>query len=427
MQNWSGYLKWEPSQICYPSTESEIVEIIWNANEENKKVRIIGSGHSFTPLCRTDQFLISLDKYQGLISIDKEKMLATVKAGTKLNYMNELLAKNGLALPNLGDIDVQSIAGAISTGTHGTGINFGNISTDIRKIKLVNGLGEIVECSETDNKELFKAAQISLGVLGVLTEITFQCVPSYSLELTIQNQDLNQILDTYQDLNQKNRNFEFYWFPHSPYVMTKTSNLSNAAPDKSSFKDYVHEMLLENYTFHFAMELGYRIPSLSKKISRMAASTVNPYVKVNESHKVFSTIRTVRFNEMEYNVPAEAYLHVIKEIIKWFDKNNKDIIFPIENRFVKGDDIYLSPAFERESAYIAVHTYHKQDFKKYFTAMESIFKAHEGRPHWGKMHNLEADEFDVLYPKFNLFREIRNRQDPNGVFMSPYLEQILEM
>lgn len=427
MKNWSRYLKWNPSELCYPESENEIIQIVHKATKQQKKIRIIGSGHSFTPLCKTDDFLISLDQYQGLIHIDKATNRATVKAGTKLHLLNELLHKEGLALENMGDINVQSIAGAISTGTHGTGTTFGNISTQITKLQWINGLGEIITCDASTNPTLFKAAQISLGAFGILTEITLQCVPSYKLELKVTKKSLNEVLEQYPTINKNTRNYEFYWFPNTPYVMSKELNITDKKVDKSGIKEYLQEMVLENYAFQFICNLSYYIPSITRGISRFAASTIDDHQKTNYSHLVFSTQRIVRFNEMEYNIPIEAYVDVKKELVNWVNKHNYDVMFPIENRFVKGDDIYLSPAYQRDSAYIAVHVYHKKNFKKYFEAMESIFKAYNGRPHWGKIHQLSCAELSERYPMFEDFNMYRNQQDPKGLFLSPYLNSLFSI
>ncbi len=424
MKNWSGYHQWNPLQIFKPKAENEITQIVQKAIQENKKIRLIGSGHSFTPLSKTDDFLVSLDDFQGIISIDKSNKQVTVKAGTKLNHLNKLLDKEGLALENLGDIDVQSIAGAISTGTHGTGINFGNLCTQVRKLKFVNGKGEIITCSLDKNPETFKAAVLSLGTMGILTEITLQCVSKYNLQLFVRKKTLDEVLQNLNEYNSKFRHFEFYWFPNTDYVMTKELNVTKKEADKSSFGEYVQEMLLENYAFKVICEMSYRFPSTTRSVSKFAANTISDFQKIKQSFKVFSTSRIVRFNEMEYNVPAEAYQDVIKDLTNWINKNNKDVMFPIENRFVQKDDIYLSPAYQRDSAYISVHVYNKKDFTAYFKALEEIFTAYHGRPHWGKMHTRRAEHFAQLYPKFEEFNSIRAEHDPNEMFLSPYMKSI---
>ena len=423
MKNWSGNVIWEPNKVFYPSTEEEVTAIVKQASQEGKKVRTIGSGHSFTALCKTDDYLISLDQFQGITHIDKDKKQVSVKAGTKIKALNLLLDNEGLALDNLGDIDVQSIAGAISTGTHGTGASFGNLCTQIRALKFINGLGEVVSCSVNENPELFKAAVLSLGALGIITEFTIQCVPAYNLALHIRKKRLEDVLNSHKQHNAENRHFEFYWFPHTPYVLTKELNQSEQA-DKDTLGDFLQEVVLENYALKALCEISHWVPAASRAISRLAASTVSDYQKSKRSYKVFSTYRIVRFNEMEYNVPVEAYVDVMKAITQWVNKHHHNVMFPIENRFVKGDDIMLSPAYQRDSAYIAIHCYHKKKYKAYFSAVEDIFKAHGGRPHWGKIHTLERAELEKLYPEFDTFSKIRAEQDPHKVFLNPYLKTI---
>jgi FAD-linked oxidoreductase len=424
MKNWSGNQRWQPNTVFYPDSEAGIQSIIQRAAAEKRKVRMMGSGHSFTPLSNTDDFLISLDKYQGLVHVNKEEQQVTVKAGTKLHYLNKLLFKEGLALENMGDINVQSIAGATATGTHGTGTAFGNMSTQVVGLRFVNGQGEVVNCSLREQPGLFKAAQISLGTLGVVTEISLQCVSAYRLALVIDKERLDDVLDNYEKHNTENRNFEYYWFPHSEYVMTKRSNLTTAPTDPNGFKNYLQEVVLENYGFKLVCELSYRFPSKSQWLSRLSADLIDRHVKVSDSHQVFATPRMVRFNEMEYNVPVEAYQEVKKELVKWVNKHHPDILFPIENRFVKSDDIYLSPAYQRDSAYIAVHVYNKKDYRPYFKALEAIFKAHNGRPHWGKLHTMTAEELKARYPQLAAFQRFREQHDPQRLFLSPYLQSL---
>lgn len=425
MKNWSGNQKWTPQQILYPETEEEIKAIVFRAAEEKKSLRTIGSGHSFTPLSVTDAILLSLDKYQGVISVDDELQQVTVKAGTKLHALNELLAEEGLALANMGDINVQSIAGAISTGTHGTGIEFGNLSTLITRLKFINGLGEEVVCSENDNREWFKAAQISLGAMGVITEVTLQCVPAYRLELRIGREKIEDVWENLAQTLKTTRNFEFYWFLNTSWTMTKYLNETDEPAEKPGWKDYFQEKLLENYIFKILCDTSVQIPSFSGRLNKIAAATIDDYRKVDHSYRVFSTSRLVRFNEMEYNIPIEAYVDVKKEIVRWVNKNARNVVFPMENRFVKGDDIWLSPAYQRDSAYIAVHMYHKKHYHDFFSGIEEIFKANGGRPHWGKMHTLQADELQERYEEFDRFSQVRREHDPEGIFLSPYLKSIL--
>ena len=422
MKNWSLKYEWYPNTLAYPESEAEIQAIVQKAAEQKRKVRIIGSGHSFNPLWVTRDVLISLDKFQGLISVDKENLLATVKAGTKLYALGELLFVQGMAMENMGDIDRQSIAGTISTGTHGTGLQFGTISTQVKALRFVNGKGELISCSEEENRDLFKAAQVSLGALGIITEITIQCVPSYKLELWNRKEQLQDVLDTFTERIRNNRNFEFYWFPQANNVWTKTSNLAADQPDKVSIGNYLTEYVLENYVFKLLCETARLFPSQNARVSRISAASIPNVRKVYQSHKVYATPRLVRFNEMEYNVPLEAHGEVLKEIVKKVNKERFPVHFPVENRVVKGDDAYLSPAFGRDSAYIASHVYHKKGYREYFKTIEEICLAHGGRPHWGKMHTLQAHQLADRYPEFARFERHRSEQDPEGVFLNDYLK-----
>ncbi len=427
MKNWSGYLSWSPSSIYGPTSEDEIKNLVLKALNDKKKVRVMGSGHSFTPLSKTEEVLIHLDNYQGLVSIDKERCQATIKGGTKLNTLGNLLFEQGMAMENLGDIDTQSLAGTISTGTHGTGSSFGTMSTQVVKLRIVNGLGKVVTCSDEDNQELFKAAQVSLGLLGVITEITLQCVPAYRLKLKNRKEPIDKVLSELQERNRDNRNFEFYFFPYSESVWTKTSNIATDEVDKIGLLNYFSDYVIENYAFKLACEVAYRFPSKTEWISKTAANSVADVDKVLHSHKVYATQRLVKFNEMEYNVPIESYKDVWKDIKKIVNSKRFNIHFPIENRFVKGDDILLSPAYGRDSAYLACHAYYKKDPKPYFRALEEVFQAYDGRPHWGKMNTLTTTRILERYPKFELFMKHRAEQDPNQLYVSPYLRHLLSI
>lgn len=425
MKNWAGNVDLRSNQIVYPNTESEIREAIIKAANQRQQVRVIGTGHSFTALCKTKDVLLSLDKYQGLIAVDKDQCLATVKAGTKLKLLGELLWKEGLAMENMGDIDAQSIAGTISTGTHGTGTSFGTISSQIVALKIINAQGEIKRCSATENPNLFKAAQVSLGALGIITEITLRCIPSYKLLIKNRKEKLSTVLNSIEYRNEQNRNFEYYWFPYTNTVWTKTTNVAERGePDKDSYFNYLSELLVENYSFKAICEWARMFPSQNKIVAKLSAQSVPTVDKLNFSHRVFATMRLVRFKEMEYSVPADAYQAVMKEVIQLVNSKKYNIHFPIENRWVKEDDIYMSPAYGRKSAYIACHVYHKKDSTAYFGDLETIFKKYDGRPHWGKLHTLTGEDVRERYPMFETFNALRKKEDPDGMFLNSHLKRI---
>lgn len=425
MKNWSTYHHWTPAEIASPRNEAEVQQLIRRANEEKKKVRIIGSAHSFMPLWTTDQLMINLDQYQGIVSIDQELQQATVRAGTKLYTLGEVLFAHGLAMENLGDIDRQSLGGTIGTGTHGTGLQFGSISTQVVKLRMVNGLGELVECSPIQNVSLFKAAQVSLGALGIITEITLQCVPTYRLALQNLKEPLDTVLLELEDRYREQRNFEFYWFPYTTSAWTKTSNIVTDQADKLSWFNHFTEYVVENYAFKVLCEAAFYFPGLNEKVAKISAAAIAPVHKVFASHKVYATQRLVKFNEMEYSIPIAAQRDVLRDVRKLFERKRFPIHFPIENRVVRQDDIYLSPAQGRDSAYIACHAYAKKDPLPYFSALEEIFQAYEGRPHWGKMNTFTSEQATKAYPHFNDFRNHRKEQDPGGLFLNDYLTKLL--
>lgn len=424
MENWAGNVKWTPQEVLLPKTEDEIAAIIKKATSSGKSIRTVGSHHSFTPLLATDSVSLSLDDMQGLISKEPNNR-AIAWAGTKLKRLSELLAENGLAQENMGDINVQSLAGAISTGTHGTGITLGSVGTQVEEITFVNGLGELVTLNEENNYHEFKCAQLSLGSLGVITRMKVRCNEAYNLELDIRKEKLSDVLANLDAIVNENRHFEFYSIPNSQWSQTKRSNIvSQEAGTTSKFSAFINDIVLENWALQLLCSINKTIPSSSKTISNLIGSFISNEKKIQQSHKVFSTVRNVKFTEMEYNIPYESYQDVVKELLKLIDKNNYRISFPQEHRFVQADDIYLSPAHNRKSAYIASHVYKGMDNKRYFKDLEDLFVDFGGRPHWGKMHTRDASFFRLAYPKFDDFLQVRAKHDPNGVFLNDHLKKV---
>ncbi|MDW7692548.1 D-arabinono-1,4-lactone oxidase [Flammeovirgaceae bacterium SG7u.111] len=424
VRNWGGTVEFEPKDHMYPASEEDIIGMVKFAFNNGKKIRIKGSAHSWMPLFNTDEILISLDKFQGLLSVDRQNMRATAKAGTQLKLLGELLHKEGMAMENLGDIDVQSIAGALSTGTHGSGVAFGILANQLYSLVFINGRGEKVYCSEDENTELFKAAQISLGSLGVITQMTLKCLPSYKLKYVCEKETLENCLLNIKKHNSENRHFEFYWFPHTETVQTKKMNrVEEESTQNTALKNF-NDLVVDNGVFWGLSEFTRVFPIVSKQTSKISAWGVSTGSYVDDSHKIFSTKRLVRFQEMEYNIPVEHVEKVIREIKELVKVKKINVHFPLECRFVKADDITISPAYKRDSAYIAVHMYKGMPYKEYFDALEPIFKKYNGRPHYGKLNNFSHDEFNKSYPLWGAFKEIRKEQDPSGIFLNTYLKNI---
>ncbi len=427
VRNWGGNLSFTPAEIKYPKSENEIVEVIRKANAENRNIRIKGSGHSWTRLIPTDSILISLDQYQGIISIHKEKRLVTVKAGTKLKLLGQLLDSHGLAMENLGDIDVQSIAGALNTGTHGTGTAFGTLSTQIAGLTLITGNGEKIVCSETQNRGIFKAAQISLGALGIVSSYTLKCVPAYNLKYECKKETLEDCLQKLEAYNKENRHFEFYWFPHTNVVQTKIMNKTEEVKKENEILKKFNDVVVDNGVFWLLSEFTRFFPGFSKYSSKISAWGVSTGSYSDKSNLIFATTRMVKFTEMEFNIPRENFIPAIREIQETISNHKIQVHFPLECRFVKEDDIMISPAHGRASAYIAAHMYKGMPYKAYFKLLEDILKKYGGRPHYGKLNTFSHEDFEKAYTNWGQFKKIRNQLDPKGIFLNDYLKGIFKI
>lgn len=422
--NWSGLVHNTPEQIVYPESVAEIIEAIQQANARGRQVRVMGSGHSFTPLLETNQTMLSLDRIQGIREVNEEQRIADVWAGTKLNVLGDELCKRGLAQENLGDINKQSIAGAFSSGTHGTGTGFGIISTQIAEMTAVTGNGELITCSESEHPDVFKAMLVSLGALGVITDVRLKLVPATRMHFKSYRMTHEQVLSELDKLNEDNRHFEFYWFPHTDQVQVKVMNETIQPATKNGAWNHFNKLVLENGAFWVLSQACRSIPRLCAPVSRVSAALIPMLEEVGYTHELFATPRLVRFSEMEYNIPAAAMKPALEEIRACVEKHRYAVHFPIECRYVKGDDIWLSPAYGRDSAYIAVHMFKGMPHKEYFAAIERILLSYGGRPHWGKLHTLKADQLSKLYPRWNEFMDVRRRLDANGVLLNPYLKSL---
>ncbi len=425
-KNWSGAVSCQPEKIVYPRSQEEIITVIQEAKQKGKNIRVVGSGHSFTPLVETNSIIMSLDQHSGVTKIDFSQCQAWVHAGTKLYLLNPFLNKEGMAMENLGDIDRQSIAGAISTGTHGTGINFRNISSQAIALTLVTAQGEVIECSEKENVEVFKAAQVSLGALGIISEIKLQLIPKYHLQSEKKVRGFNLSLDELPQSLAENRHYELFWLPGTDRVIEKKLNTVESGQDRpGTWKDSL-EYMVENGLLWFFCECHRFFPGSSFGINK-AMSKLGIFIegkKSGSSEQVFASPRKIRFNEMEYAVPFDKGLEAIGELDAWIKKEKIRVSFPAEIRFSQGDDIYLSPSQGRNSIYIAIHQYKGIPYEEYFRGAEKIFRRYQGRPHWGKMHFLEAKDLKELYPNWNSFHNIRRELDPQGIFLNPYLKKL---
>ena len=422
--NWSRYVQFTPQQIIRPDSLGELQRIVGESGRNGRHMRVVGSGHSFTPLMRTEDLLISLDNWQGIEEIDVAKGSVKVRGGTKLHYLGEALFAHGVAQEYHGDFDAQSISGAISTATHGTGINFGTLSTQVEGLTLVTANGDLLECSPEHNSAIFKAAQVSLGMLGVIAYVTLRVVPTKRLHLQSRRMRLGDCLKDIEKFKQENAHFSFLWMPRTDWVQVKFLNGTTEPVSKSSSRGNDKKVVVRNWINGLISESCRLLPSLTGVVSKLWASSIPNTDKVDYSHRIFAIPHPLRFQELEYNIPAEHIEAVIGEMQACMALHRFNVHFPIEYRFVHADDIWLSPAYQRASCYIAVPMYRGMEYKAYFHHLEEIFRRYQGRPHWGKVHTQTAESLSQLYPRWHDFLRIRARLDPQGVFLNSYLREL---
>ncbi|MDN3494599.1 D-arabinono-1,4-lactone oxidase [Planococcus sp. APC 4015] len=427
-QNWARTESVRPQLVEFPRTVEAVQRAVRSAAGRGMRVKAVGAGHSFTGIAVAPGLLLDLSDLSGLVRVDHERARATFRAGTRLHDVPRLLARHGLAMQNLGDIDRQSIAGAVSTGTHGTGAGFGGIATQIVAVTLVTAAGDLLVVDETSDADLLPAVALSLGALGVLVEITVQCVPAFVLHAVEHPEPLDGVLDSLGDRASSADHFEFYWFPHTDVALTKTnSRLPESAVRRPLpvVGRWVDETLLANGLFRAVCAAGTVAPAVTPPLSRLAVRLTGDREYTDRSSEVFTQSRTVRFVEMEYALPADAVRAVFDEIRALIHARGWRISFPIEVRFAAADDLWLSTAHGRATGYIAVHRYFRDRPGEYFAAVEQIMLAHGGRPHWGKMHTLDASALRERYPRFDDFVAVRDRLDPDRMFQNAYLERVL--
>lgn len=408
-----------------PSSEDELVAIVGRAAAAGERVKMAGSGHSFTGAALTDGHHIRPDRYASLVRIDRPNGLVTVQAGMTLRALNASLAAAGLALANLGDIAYQTVAGAISTATHGTGERLGNLATQVRALRLVTGDGSILECSPEEEPDVFAAARVGVGALGLLSTVTLQVVPAFDLHVVEEPLRLDAVLEALDDHVGGADHFELYWVPHTGWALTKTNNRTEMprAP-RSHWRAFRDDVLLANVAFGAVCRLGRLRPSAIPRLARAIPST-GRIEYVDRSDRVFASPRYVRFYEMEYAVPREAAAHVVREVRAMVERSGLMISFPVEVRFVAADDIALSPSYGRDTCYVAVHMYRGMQHHQYFTAVEDIMDAVGGRPHWGKLHAQTAATLAPRYPRWADAQAVRRRLDPEGTFANAYTDRVL--
>lgn len=424
-KNWAGNQRCAPLSIERPSTEGELVALVQAAAAAGERVKVVGAGHSFTSIACTDGRLVDLSDYGRVLSVDAVASTVTVEAGITLSTLNGELFKRGLAMANLGDIAYQSIAGATSTATHGTGLRFGNLSSQIVAMRLITGDGTVLDCTGEQNADVLEMARVGIGALGVLSTVTIAVVPAFNLRAIEEPRHLDDCLEHWSDLIAEHDHFEFFWVPHTPWALTKTNERTqDPVEPRSRWREFRDDYLLSNWGFEVVCRVGRRwpqtVPTVSKRIPNVGRA-----VYTDLSYKVFASPRLVKFYESEWAIPVDAVPEALRRVRGLVEQIGLSISFPVEVRATAADDIPLSTAGGRDTGYIACHVYQGVAYDQYFQGVERIMADYGGRPHWGKMHFLDAERLATRYPRWDDFQAMRSRLDPDRRFTNPYLDRVL--
>ena len=412
--NWSGSVDSKPAQIARPKTYAELAGLVQAAS----KVRVVGAGHSFMPLCETTGTLLSLSDLEGEITIDPATSRASAPAGCSLAKLTDILWKQGWSLINQGDVNPQALAGAIGTGTHGTGAKLGTLSTAARSFELMTHDGSLVRCSPDENPDLFEAQRLSLGLFGVATRIEIDVLPAYHLEERLEVYRLDEIAERWDQLAAENRHVEFFVFPYADLAMLKILHPKPSEGDMKETKD------MDDAAFRQVCEICRMFPFMTSFLQKRLLPKELMRRRVGPAYRIFPSERTVKFEEMEYELPRANGWPALREVIAWIRKNRLPVAFPFEFRLVAADDIWMSPFKGREGASISMHQYHRMKWRDIFVEAEKIFRAHDGRPHWAKRHTLTTADVHQLYPDAAKFCAVRERMDPQAKFANSHLSQL---
>ncbi len=425
-RNWSGLATAHPAQVISPADPSEVADAVVAARTNALPVKMVGAGHSFTGIAVADGLMLRPDGLVGIRSLDRDGMTVTVLSGTPLHVLNDTLHNLGLALHNMGDIDQQTVAGAISTGTHGTGGVWASLSAQVAGLEIVTADGSLVHATASSNPDLFNAARVGLGALGIITAITLSVEPAFTLEAVEQPMSWDEAISRYDELVDDNHHFDMYWFPHTDRTLTKRNNRTVDEPRPlSRVRRYVDDDLLSNTVFGWVNRVGNRAPRTIPNLNHLSARALSAREYSDASHRVFTSPRRVVFREMEYSLPRAVGMRALTEIRRLIDSSMWRISFPVEIRYTPADDIWLSTSYGRESVYLAFHVNEQTDHAPYFRAVERILREYDGRPHWGKLHTRTADDLAPAYERWSDFQQVRDDVDPDRLFTNTYLDRVL--
>lgn len=428
-RNWSGLESASGLEAVRPTGTAEVAAVVEQARQTGRTVKAAGTGHSFTAIARPQHVHLLPDRMRGIVSVDRYAMTVTALAGTQLKVLNAELERWGLSLHNMGDIAEQTLAGAVSTGTHGTGGRAAGLAAQVVGLELVTGTGEVLRASATENPDLLDLVRVGLGALGVLTTLTFAVEPLFLLRAEERPMGWDDALAAFDDLTATHDHVDMYWFPHSDRMLTKRNtrvgtDLTRAEP-LPRWRGWLDDDLLSNTVFGAQTAALNLAPRAVPAANRLASRLLGPRTYTDIAHRVFTTERRVVFREMEYAVPRAAGLAALRECRAALERSGLAVSFPVEIRVAPADDVAMSTSFGRDSLYLAFHTHRRADHRAYFALMEAVMRDHDGRPHWGKVHTRDAVDLAPLYPRFHDFVALRDRLDPDRVLTNPYLDRVL--
>lgn len=426
-QNWSGLERATPSAVVEPDTTAAVVEAVRRAAGARTTVKAAGAGHSFTGIANPGRGVQLAPGPSGIVSVDRAAMTVTAYAGTRLHRLNELLEGLGLSLHNMGDIAEQTLAGAISTGTHGTGGRVASIAAQVVGLTLVSGAGEELTCSSAEHPDVLEHARLGLGALGIITTVTFAVEPLFALEAVERPMGWAEFVASFDELAAGADHVDAYWFPHTDRLLTKRNRRRppDALAPLPRWRAWFEDSFLQNTAFGSLVAAANHRPQVIPRMNRVNARLLSPRSYTDVAHRVFTTERRVVFREMEYAVPRADGLGVLQECRRLIDASGLTVSFPVELRVAPADDVPLSTATGRDSFYLAFHTPRDVDHRAYFALVEPVLRAAGGRPHWGKLHSLDARDLAAAYPRFGEFVAMRDRLDPLRVFANDYLTRVL--
>jgi len=425
-RNWGRTAASRPSERRQATDVEQVAAIIADASRRGLRVKAVGSGHSFTDIACTDDIQLDVGGIDRFEAVDQRSKVVTVGAGIEIHRLSLELAERGLALPNLGDIDRQTVAGAIATATHGTGQAYGNLSTGVVGMELVTGTGEVIWCDPSTEADLWRPARVGLGALGVVTKVALQCLDAFRLRAVEEPGELDDILAAWAEFTSSADHVEFFWLPGQDRCLVKRNHrTSDPARPASAVRRFVDDEILENALFDVVMRINRRFPVTRATLARLFAGAVTASEETDDSHRIFSTVRRVRFSEAEFAIPVEDVPEAVDRIRTLIETLDPAPLFPIEVRVSATDDIALSTAEGRDTGWIAVHQYRGMPYEEYFRGVQAIVDDYGARPHWGKLHFHDAGSLRGRYPKWNEFMDARIRLDPTGTFANPHLDRVI--